>query len=363
VEGHGTGTALGDPIEAQALLATYGQGRDPGRPLWLGSVKSNIGHAQAAAGAVGVIKMVLALGRGVLPGSLHAGVPSSHVDWSSGGVRVLGEARAWPSGGRVRRAGVSAFGVSGTNAHVIVEEAPSLPVEAGAAGGPVGVLEAAGVVPLVVSARTETALAAQSRRLLPVLDDDAPDPDTLDRVGRTLATGRTHHEQRAVVLAEDTGMARDLLHRLAEGLPAPGLVTGVGGGGRRVVWVFPGQGSQWVGMGRGLLDVPVFAQALAECDAALAEVAGFSVVDVVRGVEGAPGLDRVEVVQPVLFAVMVSLARLWRACGVEPDAVVGHSQGEIAAACVAGALSLPDAARVVALRAQALAELAGPGAM
>ncbi|MFI1408231.1 SDR family NAD(P)-dependent oxidoreductase, partial [Streptomyces griseofuscus] len=287
VEGHGTGTALGDPIEAQALLATYGQGRDPGRPLWLGSVKSNIGHAQAAAGAVGVIKMVLALGRGVLPGSLHAGVPSSHVDWSSGGVRVLGEARAWPSGGRVRRAGVSAFGVSGTNAHVIVEEAPSLPVEAGTAGGPVGVLEAAGVVPLVVSARTETALAAQSRRLAEHLTQHQ-DTVLRDAAG-TLTGARQHFDRRAVALARGVADATGTLRALAEGLPAPGLVTGVGGGGRRVVWVFPGQGSQWVGMGRGLLDVPVFAQALAECDAALAEVAGFSVVDVVRGVEGAPG--------------------------------------------------------------------------
>ncbi|MER8073851.1 polyketide synthase, partial [Streptomyces sp. NPDC094034] len=174
VEGHGTGTVLGDPIEAQALLATYGRDRGAGEPLWLGSLKSNIGHAQAAAGAAGVIKMVLALGRGVLPGSLHVGVPSSHVDWSSGGVRVLGEARAWPGEGRVRRAGVSAFGVSGTNAHLIVEEAPSSPREAGSVeevpplsreAGPVGVLGAAGVVPLVLSARTDAALAAQARRL------------------------------------------------------------------------------------------------------------------------------------------------------------------------------------------------------
>ncbi|MGW1375442.1 SDR family NAD(P)-dependent oxidoreductase [Streptomyces sp. NPDC002446] len=363
VEGHGTGTVLGDPIEAQALLATYGQGRDPQQPLWLGSLKSNIGHAQAAAGVAGVIKMVLALRHGVLPRTLHADVVSPHVDWSSGAVEVLRQERAWPvAAGRPRRAGVSAFGVSGTNAHLIVEEPPSAVQETQAAGGPVGVLGAAGAVPLVLSARTDTALAAQARRLTPVLAD-AAGTDGLERVGRTLATGRTHHERRAVVLAEDHETAEDLLRRLAEGLPAPGLLTGTGGRGRRVVWVFPGQGSQWAGMGRGLLDVPVFAEALAECDEALAEVAGFSVVDVIRGVEGAPSLDRVDVVQPVLFAVMVSLAALWRACGVEPDAVVGHSQGEIAAACVAGALSLPDAARVVALRARALADLAGDGAM
>ncbi|NEB75472.1 SDR family NAD(P)-dependent oxidoreductase, partial [Streptomyces sp. SID14478] len=338
--------------------ATYGRGREGERPLWLGSLKSNIGHAQAAAGVAGVIKMVLALGHGVLPASLHAQEPSSHVDWSSGGVEVLRAARRWPRvEGRVRRAGVSAFGVSGTNAHLIVEEPAA--VNAAQEGRSVGVLEAAGVVPLVLSARTETALAAQAARLAPV----PAHTDTLEGIGRSLATGRTHHERRAVVLAENPQTAQDLLRRLQEGLPAPDLLTGVGGGGRRVVWVFPGQGSQWVGMGRGLLDVPVFAQALAECDAALAEVAGFSVVEVIRGVEGAPSLERVDVVQPVLFAVMVSLARLWRACGVEPDAVVGHSQGEIAAACVAGALSLDDAARVVALRARALAELAGEGGM
>ncbi|MFI2620343.1 SDR family NAD(P)-dependent oxidoreductase [Streptomyces sp. NPDC018584] len=360
VEGHGTGTVLGDPIEAQALLATYGRGREGGRPLWLGSLKSNIGHAQAAAGVAGVIKMVLALRHGLLPATLHAREVSSHVDWSSGGVEVLREARQWPRvEGRPRRAGVSAFGVSGTNAHVIVEEPPGVVVREEAAS--VGVLEAAGVVPLVLSARTQTALAAQARRLADhmSLHQHLGPAD----VARTLTASRQTFDRRAVVLVRDTKDAGDTLRALAEGHLVPRAVTGVGGGGRRVVWVFPGQGSQWVGMGRGLLGVPVFAQALGECDEALAPVAGFSVLDVVRGVEGAPSLERVEVVQPVLFAVMVSLARLWRACGVEPDAVVGHSQGEIAAACVAGALSLADAARVVALRARALAELAEDGAM
>ncbi|WP_317933106.1 SDR family NAD(P)-dependent oxidoreductase [Streptomyces cellostaticus] len=358
VEGHGTGTVLGDPIEAQALLATYGQGRDPQLPLWLGSLKSNIGHAQAAAGVAGVIKMVLALRHGVLPRTLHAEVPSPHVDWSSGAVEVLREAREWPRSGRPRRAAVSAFGVSGTNAHLIVEE--PAPVEQ-AADASVGVLGAAGVVPLVLSARTDTALAAQTDRLADHLT--AHQDMRLRDVARTLTGSRQTFDRRAVALVRDIEDATDTLRALAEGRPAPRTLTGAGGGERRVVWVFPGQGSQWAGMGRGLLEVPVFAQALAECDEALAEVAGFSVVDVIRGVEGAPSLDRVDVVQPVLFAVMVSLAALWRACGVEPDAVVGHSQGEIAAACVAGALSLPDAARVVALRARALPELAGDGAM
>ncbi|MGW1375444.1 SDR family NAD(P)-dependent oxidoreductase [Streptomyces sp. NPDC002446] len=361
VEGHGTGTVLGDPIEVQALLATYGPDRDPQRPLWLGSLKSNIGHAQAAAGVAGVIKMVLALRHGVLPRTLHADVPSSHVDWSSGAVEVLREAREWPRNGRPRRAGVSAFGVSGTNAHLIVEESPSVRQEAGTAAGPAGVLGAGGAVPLVLSARTDTALAAQSRRLADHLT--AHQDIRLRDVARSLTESRQIFDRRAVALVRDIEDATDTLRALAEGRPAPRTLTGAGAEGRRVVWVFPGQGSQWAGMGRGLLDVPVFAEALAECDEALAPVAGFSVVDVVRGVEGAPSLDRVDVVQPVLFAVMVSLAALWRACGVEPDAVVGHSQGEIAAACVAGALSLPDAARVVALRARALADLAGDGAM
>ncbi|GGV51717.1 hypothetical protein GCM10010245_81530 [Streptomyces spectabilis] len=355
VEGHGTGTVLGDPIEAQALMATYGQGRDPRRPLWLGSVKSVIGHTQAASGVAGVIKMVQALRHGVLPATLHVDAPTPQVDWSAGAVELLTEARDWARNGRPRRAGISAFGASGTNAHLILEEAPEAP----AAAEP----EPSGVVPLVVSAGTTASLAAQAERLASHLES-GPDGASLPAVAGTLATGRAVLGERAVVVAGTADEALTGLRALARGEHTTGLVTGAGTPGK-VVWVFPGQGSQWVGMGRELLDSsPVFAQRVEECAAALERWVDWSLVDVLRGDAEPEFLERVDVVQPASFAVMVGLAAVWASVGVEPDAVLGHSQGEIAAACVAGALSLADAARVVALRSQAIAaRLAGRGGM
>ncbi|MFE1931956.1 SDR family NAD(P)-dependent oxidoreductase [Streptomyces sp. NPDC059474] len=363
VEAHGTGTTLGDPIEAQALLATYGQDRPEGRPLWLGSLKSNLGHTQAAAGVAGVIKMVMAMRHGVLPKTLHVDAPSSHVDWSEGQVELLTEARAWPETGEPRRVGVSSFGVSGTNAHVILEQAPEAETEAEVAEEPAdgGV---AGPVAWVVSGKTDTALRVQAGRLREFVAE-RPELSAAD-VALSLATTRFAFEQRAVV----TGTSREeLLERLeavAEGAKLPGVVWGKDAETPgRSVFVFPGQGAQWVGMAVGLLESsPVFAEAIGECESALSAHVDWSLTDVLRGAEGAPGFDRVDVVQPVLFAVMVSLAKLWRSVGVEPDAVMGHSQGEIAAACVAGALSLEDAAKVVTLRSQAIARgLAGRGGM
>ncbi|WP_236061131.1 type I polyketide synthase [Actinacidiphila acididurans] len=347
VEAHGTGTTLGDPIEAQALLATYGQGR--GEPLWLGSVKSNIGHTQAAAGVAGVIKMVMAMRHGQLPRTLHVDSPSSHVDWSAGQVSLLTEARPWPETGRSRRAAVSAFGISGTNAHVVIEAPAEEPVgvSAGSAAGAAG-----GVVPWVLSGKSDAALREQARRLAGFL---AGHPGVgAVAVGRALA-GRSRFDHRAVLSGVEA------LEALAEGRSAPGLVTGVAGSVGRSVFVFPGQGAQWVGMGRGLyVSEPVFREAIDACDAALAPYTDWSLVEVLTG---GGSLERVDVVQPALFAVMVALAELWRAHSVEPDAVVGHSQGEIAAAYVAGALSLEDAAKVVALRSRALAVLADQGGM
>ncbi|MFI9639155.1 type I polyketide synthase [Micromonospora sp. NPDC051925] len=356
VEGHGTGTVLGDPIEAQALLATYGQSRDPQQPLWLGSVKSNIGHTQAAAGVAGVIKVVQALRHGVLPPTLHVQQPSTQVDWSAGAVELLTEARRWPRGDRPRRAGVSSFGISGTNAHLIIEEAPD-----GTPEEPADVVPAPDVVPLVVSARSAASLAGQAARLASYLES-ATVP--LVGVAGTLVSDRARLADRAVVVAGSTGEAVAGLGALARGETAPGLLTGAGTAGK-VVWVFPGQGSQWVGMGRELLDSsPVFAARIAESAAALAPWIDWSPIDVLRG-EADPGLmDRVDVLQPVSFAVMMGLAAVWASVGVVPDAVIGHSQGEIAAACAAGALSLEDAARVVALRSQAIAaKLSGRGGM
>ncbi|WP_435056395.1 type I polyketide synthase [Streptomyces venezuelae] len=358
VEAHGTGTSLGDPIEAQALLATYGQDRPAERPLLLGSVKSNIGHTQAAAGVAGVIKMVLAMQQGVVPQTLHVDEPSPHVDWESGAVALLTERTAWPETNHPRRAGVSSFGFSGTNAHVIVEQAPAVDAE-GVSGEGERERSVLPVVPWVLSGKSAGALRAQAERLSAAGVAGVAGVDAVD-VAWSLASTRAGLEHRAVVLGDHAaGVAA-----VASGSLAAGVVTGSVVGGK-TVFVFPGQGSQWVGMAAELLDSsPVFAARIEECAKALEPFTDWSLVEVLRGVEGAPSLDRVDVVQPALFAVMVSLAEVWRSVGVRPGAVIGHSQGEIAAACVAGILSLDDAARVVALRSQAIGRvLAGLGGM
>ncbi|MFC5059211.1 type I polyketide synthase, partial [Saccharothrix xinjiangensis] len=319
VEGHGTGTRLGDPIEAQALLATYGQ--DRAVPLLLGSVKSNIGHTQAAAGVTGVIKMILSMGRGVVPRSLHVDEPSPEVDWSAGLVELARESVSWPDRDRPRRAGVSSFGISGTNAHVILEQGPAVEESHTPVGGP---------VPWVVSAASAEALREQVRRL-------SGWPGSAVDVGYSLVKSRASLAHRAVLLGG----------RLVEGVARPV---------NKVVFVFPGQGSQWAGMALELWESsPVFAGWMDRCATALQPW---------LDLRSALHDEQVDVVQPALWAVMVSLAELWRSFGVEPDAVVGHSQGEIAAAVVAGALSLEDGARVVASRSRVIADrLSGRGAM
>ncbi|MEV6627158.1 type I polyketide synthase, partial [Amycolatopsis sp. NPDC051114] len=342
VEAHGTGTPLGDPIEAQALIATYGQDRE--RPLLLGSLKSNLGHTQAAAGIGGVIKMVQALRHGVVPRTLHAGEPSPRVDWSAGAVTLASAEQPWPETGAPRRAGVSSFGISGTNAHVIVEQAPE-PAPVVSEEDSLGVW--------VLSGRTEDAVADRATAL-------ADTPHGVAEVGWSLAATRTAFEHRAAVVGERAELLAGLAE-IATRTPGASVVTGVTGPVGRTVFVFPGQGAQWMGMAAGLLDEsPVFAERFAECSAALESFVDWSPSAVLRDGE----LDRVDVVQPLSWAVMVSLAALWQSYGVTPDAVVGHSQGEIAAAVVAGALSLEDGARVVALRSKAIAAgLAGQGGM
>ncbi|MFF5103463.1 type I polyketide synthase [Streptomyces sp. NPDC000134] len=379
VEAHGTGTKLGDPIEAQALLATYGQDRPAGRPLWLGSLKSNIGHTQGAAGVAGIIKMVMAMRHGVLPKTLHVAEPTPQVDWSAGDVALLTEARDWPDTGRPRRFGVSSFGFSGTNAHAIIEQAPATEpviIEQTPATGPVSGEDAPATepttapeqspLPLLLSAKDQDALRAQAQRLRAHL---VAHPELRPRdVAGTLAVARSAFDGRAVVVGRDRDGLLAGLAAIAEGptavtrgVESARVVTGTARPAGKVAFVFPGQGSQWLGMGAALAESsPVFRASLEACAEALAPYVDWSLWDVLAD---ADALERVDVVQPALFAVMVSLAALWRSYGVEPDAVVGHSQGEIAAAHVAGALSLADAAKVVTLRSRAIVELSGQGGM
>ncbi|CAM4404759.1 type I polyketide synthase [Nocardia ninae] len=345
VEAQGTGTPLGDPIEAHALMATYGRERPEDRPLWLGSVKSNIGHTQAAAGMAGIIKMVEAMRRGVLPKTLHAEIPSAEIDWSSGTVRLLTEEQPWPRTDEPRRAGVSAFGISGTNAHVILEESPTNVPESLA---PQPVPARPAVMAWVLSGRSADVVAHQAHRLWTRVNSD-PEIDPAD-VGMSLAN-RTQFEHRAVVIGTDRTDLLAALQTVGDDAPDDRVVRGHAGTVGKTIFVFSGRGPQYAQPAVELLDTSsAFAEYLLECEHVLAEFVDWRLTDVLRGAPGAPGLDHAGIEAVAHFAVTVALARLWQSIGVGPDAVLGHAAGEIAAANIAGTLTLREATHIVAYR-------------
>jgi phthiocerol/phenolphthiocerol synthesis type-I polyketide synthase C len=350
VEAHGTGTALGDTIEANALGAILAEGRTPDSRCLIGSVKTNIGHLEAAAGMAGLIKTALALHHREIPASLHFNQPNPHIPFERLALKVADTRTPWPPGNRRAVAGVSSFGFGGTNAHVVMTEAPE--VRAASSHDADGRVE---LLPL--SARSPEALSALSVRYERALQAGM----SLADLSYTAAAHRDHHDYRVAAVGRDAAELSESLAAFRQGESRPGLTAGRRRPGPGVVFVFSGQGSQWRGMGQQLhADEAIFREALAECDRAMRPHLDSSVVDALLAGDS---LDDIGVIQPAIFATQVALAALWRSWGVEPAAVIGHSMGEVAAAHVAGALNLDDAARVICARARLLRGAARGGAM
>ncbi|HEX2400700.1 MAG TPA: type I polyketide synthase, partial [Mycobacterium sp.] len=365
LEAHGTGTSLGDPIEAQAAGAVYGAGREPSQPLLIGSAKTNIGHLEAAAGIAGVIKVVLSLENELLPKHLHFENPSPHIPWDRLAVQVVKETIPWERNGRPRIAGISSFGFAGTNAHVILEEAPEKAAQPAAAPGPDEQPADRRFSILPLSARTPAALvqvADQYRSWL-----NAHPEATLADVCFTAGAGRAHLEHRAALVINSRESAIELLGAVTDDRPAPGLVRGESHDAPKTAWLFTGQGSQYVGMARELFETePVFAETLNRCAAVVADRLEKPLLDVIFDVDGPDSeesLRQTSYAQPALFAVEMGLARLWQSWGFEPDVVLGHSVGQYSAACVAGVFSLEDGALLMAERGRLFGSLPAGGRM
>ncbi|HZC11702.1 MAG TPA: SDR family NAD(P)-dependent oxidoreductase, partial [Mycobacterium sp.] len=365
LEAHGTGTSLGDPIEAQAAGAVLGEGREASDPLLIGSAKTNIGHLEAAAGIAGVIKVILSLENELLPPHLHFQNPSPHIPWDRLALRVVQDATPWERNGRPRIAGVSSFGFAGTNAHVILEEAPAAPAPIAAAPEPTDQDGDRRFSILPISARTPEALvqiADQYRSWI----DEHPEA-TLADVCLTAGVGRAHFEHRAALVVNSKESGSELLGALADDRPAPGLVRGVSDAPPKTAWLFTGQGSQYPGMARELFDTePIFAETLTRCAAVVADVLEKPLLDVIFDADSPDNeetLRQTSYAQPALFAVEMGLARLWQAWGFDPDVVLGHSVGQYSAACVAGVLSLEDGARLMAERGRLFGSLPAGGRM
>ncbi|MBB3600697.1 acyl transferase domain-containing protein [Mycolicibacterium sp. BK556] len=357
LEAHGTGTSLGDPIEVQAAAAALGKGRAADQPLLIGSAKTNIGHLEAAAGVAGVLKVVLALEHEELPKHLNFRTPSPHIPWDRIPVRVVDQAVAWERSDRPRIAGVSSFGFSGTNAHVILEEAPPAAPVAAAPDA-----DDRRFMVLPVSARTPAALVQTAERYRGWLS--AHPEATLADVCLTAGAGRAHFEHRAALVVNSLESARELLGALADDLPAPGLVRGDSVDTPKTAWLFPGQGSQYAGMARELFDTePVFAETMTRCAEAVADVLERPLLDIIFDADGTETLKQTRHAQPAIFAVEMGLARLWQSRGFEPDVVLGHSVGQYSAACVAGVFGLEDGARLLAERGRLFGNLPDGGRM